>query len=298
MWEYLKFKFFTDGDFKKKKLLKQKSKAGSSSNWNTFFIGENTLAEAMAAQYNTTKEKVLDDTKQGAAVRLALGETQIINQIKEFLEENEVSLESFNNLTKCPRSKNVILVKNLPFGTKIEEIREKFAGFGELKKIILPPNGIAAIVEFIEPSEAKKAFRNVAYTKFKHVPMYLEWAPEAVFSKKEPEEKIKENVKEKDEAEEVPVHESVEGALIFVKNLNFSTNAEKLREHFSKCGNIVSATVAEKKDPKNPNSKLSMGYGFVEFSSKDSADAALRDLQFSKLDNHTLELKRSNRTTK
>lgn len=255
----------------------------------------------MAAQYKTTKDKVLDDTRQGAAVRLALGETQIINQIKEFLEENEVSLESFNNLTKCPRSKNVILVKNLPFGTKIEEIREKFSGYGELKRIILPPNGIAAIVEFIEASEAKKAFRNVAYSKFKHVPMYLEWAPEAIFSKKEPEDE-KEKVKEKDEKKEVPaapaMHESVEGAIIFVKNLNFSTDAEKLREHFTKCGNIVSATVAEKKDPKNPNSKLSMGYGFVEFSSKESADVALRDLQFSKLDNHTLELKRSNRTTK
>lgn len=279
------------GDFKKKKFGKQKSQANSSTNWNTFFIGENTLAEAMASTYKTTKENVLDDAKSGTAVRLALGETQIVNQIQEFLEENEVCLESFSNLAKCPRSKNVILIKNLPFGTKIDEIREKFANYGELKRIILPPNGIAAIVEFIEPSEARKAFKSVAYSKFKHVPMYLEWAPEGVFSKteKKKEEKV---------GEEKTPYESVDGAIVFVKNLNFSTDSNVLRVHFEKCGKIVSATVAERKDPKNPGKKLSMGYGFVEFETKEEADKALRDLQFSKLEEHTLELKRSNRSTK
>lgn len=40
-----------------------------------------------------------------------------------------------------------------------------------------------------------------------------------------------------------------------------------------------------------------MGYGFVEFSLKEEADKALKTLQFTNLDDHKIELKRSNRTT-
>jgi multiple RNA-binding domain-containing protein 1 len=36
-------------------------------------------------------------------------------------------------------------------------------------------------VEFLEPSEAKIAFTKLAYTKFKHLPLYLEWAPSDTF---------------------------------------------------------------------------------------------------------------------
>jgi multiple RNA-binding domain-containing protein 1 len=38
-----------------------------------------------------------------------------------------------------------------------------------------------AVVEFLEPSEAKTAFTKLAYTKFKHQPLYLEWAPSDTF---------------------------------------------------------------------------------------------------------------------
>lgn len=68
-------------------------------------------------------------------------------------------------------------------------------------------------------------------------------------------------------------------------------------QHFESCGEVVSAIVAEKRDPKNPTQKLSMGYGFVEFRDAESADKALKTLQFSSLDGHTIDIKRSNRTT-
>lgn len=40
-----------------------------------------------------------------------------------------------------------------------------------------------------------------------------------------------------------------------------------------------------------------MGYGFVQYIHKESADAALKDLQQSTLDGKSLELKRSDSTT-
>lgn len=101
---------------------------------------------------------------------------------------------------------------------------------------------------------------------------------------------------------------------------------------FEKCGNIRTVTIAKKKDMKNKGElfslvfsiltagvethifkhcqtsiiskwdmfsgqMLSMGYGFVEYKKKDSAQQALKQLQHSKLDGHQLELKVSNRAT-
>lgn len=78
---------------------------------------------------------------------------------------------------------------------------------------------------------------------------------------------------------------------LFVKNLNFDTTDETMRQHFESCGSVFSATVARKKDPKNPGQFLSMGYGFVQFWTKKSTLVALKDLQNSTLDGHVIELK-------
>lgn len=63
------------------------------------------------------------------------------------------------------RSKTVILVKNLPAGTPAAELQETFGRFGSLGRVLLPEGGVTAIVEFLEPLEARKAFRHLAYSK-------------------------------------------------------------------------------------------------------------------------------------
>jgi multiple RNA-binding domain-containing protein 1 len=68
-------------------------------------------------------------------------------------------------------------------------------------------------------------------------------------------------------------------------------------QHFSSIG-TCHAYVAKKKDPKRPGQLLSMGYGFVEYSSLKLLNEALKQLQHSELQGHQLELKRSERTMK
>ena len=68
-------------------------------------------------------------------------------------------------------------------------------------------------------------------------------------------------------------------------------------QHFCGCGKVVTATVARKRDAKNPGKALSMGYGFVQFRAAEAAQQALKELQHSTLDGHNLELKMSERTT-
>ncbi|XP_063911089.1 probable RNA-binding protein 19 [Zophobas morio] len=298
-------------NYKKKKQAKQKAQAGSSHNWNSLFLGHDAVAEVMADTYSTSKEKVLDSNAKGsAAVRLALGETQIVAQTRKYLEQEGVKLDTFNG-TVTKRSKTVIIVKNLPNKTEGKELRQLFEKYGLIGRIILPPSGITGLIEFMEPSEARKAFTNLAYTKFKNVPLYLEWAPEnslgapnapvsenrdnKIEGTSETELKNVDVSEEQNESNET-VEEAEPDTTLFVKNLNFQTTDEILRKHFESCGKIAYATVATKKDKSDPAKRLSMGYGFVRFMHKSAADKALKTLQQSVLDGKSLELKRSERT--
>lgn len=48
-------------------------------------------------------------------------------------------------------------------------------------QVILPPAKTIVLVEFLHSNDAKKAFKELSYRKFKHVPLYLEWAPAKLF---------------------------------------------------------------------------------------------------------------------
>lgn len=309
--------------FKQKKELKQKQLAGSSHNWNTLFMGVNAVANVLAKSYGTSKEHILDANAGGssAAVRLALGETEIILQMKEFLEKNDVCLDVFEQIPK-KRSGTVIVAKNLPANTEISDIHPLFSKFGLISRIVLPPSGVTALIEFLEPTEARSAFKKLAYSKFKDLPLYLEWAPENTFKTpgsaamkfddvpitvadkprvnvfaKKPViiEEVKPAVEE--EAEEPEDDTSPEpNTTIFLRNLNFVTREPTIRDHFRRLGAIHMIQVAMKKDPDNPQKPISLGYGFIQFKRNDSTEKALATMQFTTIEGNKVELKRSDRT--
>ncbi|CAJ1068825.1 probable RNA-binding protein 19 [Xyrichtys novacula] len=285
--------------YKRQKDAKNKSSSSSSHNWNTLFLGTSAVADAIAEKYNTTKSQVLDHESRGSvAVRMALGETQIVQETRQFLLDNGVSLDSFSQAAAA-RSTSVILVKNLPAGVSTSELEELFSPHGSLGRVLLPPSGLTAVVEFLEPTEAKRAFTRLAYSKFQHVPLYLEWAPVGVFvtGKPEPATHEKKEVEGKEnEEEEEEEEESAPGSTLFIKNLNFSTTEETLQETFSKCGKVKSCSISKKKD--KTGKLLSMGYGFVQYQTAEAAQKALRQLQHCNVDDHQLELKISERATR
>ena len=125
-----------------------------------------------------------------------------------------------------------------------------FCRHGVINRLVLPPHGLSALIDFAEAVEARSAFTKLAYTKFKNAPLYLEWAPADAFKQpfvKQEEEEVLEEVKEpvekedlaketKKEEKEDEGHE--EGATLFVKNLNFVTIDSDLKEHFESCGEV------------------------------------------------------------
>ena len=240
--------------------------------------------------------------------------------MKRFLEENDVCLDVFEKVAK-KRSSTVIIAKNLSANTTAAELQPMFAKFGVLSRLVLPPSGVTALIEFAEPYEAKAAFRKLAYSKFKDLPLYLEWAPENIFKTeaKKPMETIKQktddDVVEKpteDKKEAVTSAEKTEtfvtpadltddtpaeqNTTLFLRNLNFITREHTIREHFSHLGAIHVIQVALKKDPENPQNRISLGYGFLQFKKKATAERALNTMQFTTIEGNKVELKRSDRT--
>ena len=77
---------------------------------------------------------------------------------------------------------------------------------GVINRLVLPPHGLSALIDFAEAVEARSAFTKLAYTKFKNAPLYLEWAPADAFKKpfvkQEEEEEVLEEEKEPAEKED------------------------------------------------------------------------------------------------
>jgi len=60
-----------------------------------------------------------------------------------------------------------MLVKNLPFSTQVSELNSLFSQHGTVSRVVLTPSRALAIVEFVTPSDAKAAFKALAYKQFK-----------------------------------------------------------------------------------------------------------------------------------
>ena len=109
------------------------------------------MVENIARKYGVSKGELLDGEADDLAVRVALGETQVVAETKNALTNagvNVASLEEFasGKVDGHKRSNHILLVKNLPYGSSEGELANMFGKFGSLDKIILPPTKILALV--------------------------------------------------------------------------------------------------------------------------------------------------------
>ncbi|CAD6262345.1 unnamed protein product [Miscanthus lutarioriparius] len=259
----------------KQKRLEQKKASeisGDTRAWNSFYMRQDTVVENIARKNGISKSELLDREADDLAVRIALGETHVIAETKKFLSRSGVNVAALEELAskrneKFKRSNHVILVKNLPFNSTEEELAAMFQKHGILLCIWS------------------------GHLKTYYLLPQLRWMKE---EKNEVGERIvtKANIEQTVEgvsAEEIDP-DRVESRSVFVKNLNFKTTDESLKQHFStklKSGSLKSATV-KKHVKKGKN--VSMGFGFVEFDSVETATGVCKDLQGTVLDGHALIL--------
>ncbi|KAL0442291.1 UNVERIFIED_CONTAM: Multiple RNA-binding domain-containing protein 1 [Sesamum latifolium] len=233
--------------------------SGNTRAWNSLFMRPDTVVENIARKFGVSKSELLDRESDDLAVRIALGETQVIAETKKALSN---------------------------------------AG---LDRIVLPPTKTLALVIFLEPAEARAAFKGLAYKRYKDAPLYLEWAPGNILSQTSPvgdnkvvgEHDVKRALLEQEVEETTDADvdlDRIESRSLYVKNLNFKTSDDSVKKHFTehmKGGKILSVRV--KKHVKN-GKNVSMGFGFIEFDCVDTAVSVCRDLQGTVLDGHALIL--------
>eukprot|EP00578_Thalassiosira_sp_NH16_P019003 CAMPEP_0181093202 /NCGR_PEP_ID=MMETSP1071-20121207/9321_1 /TAXON_ID=35127 /ORGANISM="Thalassiosira sp., Strain NH16" /LENGTH=846 /DNA_ID=CAMNT_0023175423 /DNA_START=77 /DNA_END=2616 /DNA_ORIENTATION=+ len=325
-------------------LARQKEAENSSNSWSASFLRGDAVLDNLSDRLGVSKGDVLnvkDGISSGnAAVRLALGETHIISENIAFFEEHGVDVTALEAKSKkkgggsggAPkRSKTMILVKNLPGDTSLEDLTKVFHAIGgdAPQRILLPPSKTAALVEYDHATDARRAFRRLAYKKFKHVPLYLEWAPmmpDGERNKSPTVDHTKKDVPTKESSgivvkrgivEEDPSVETAGTGIsltVYVKNLNFSTNEDQLEKVFTKSGfspravkiptkaaplkkqHKPSTTPATDSSNKKETRQVSMGFGFVEFPSEEEALKAMKELQGKVVDGHALEIKLSTKS--
>ena len=246
-----------------------------------------------------SKSELLDPTSSDSAIKQAHAETNIIQETKAYFAANNVDLEAFKNKE---RGDTAILVKNFSYGTTVEDLRKLFETHGNITKLLMPPSGTIAIIEFEQAPQAKSAFGALAYRKFKDSILFLEKAPKNIFTSTSSPTYIQaggttQSVKPSaiELIENTSTESPVDSSILFVKNLNFVTSTKRMREVFLPLDGFMSARVKTKPDPKKPGEVLSMGFGFVEFQSKHQAQAALAAMNGYKLDGHELVIKASHK---
>lgn len=286
---------------KKQNLIRKKAEAASNTfNWNSLYMNQDAVNASVAERLGVSKSELLDPTSADAAVRQAIAETSIIQETKAYFAANGVDLNAFKS---HQRGDTAILVKNFPFGTNIEELRKMFEEFGTVLRVLMPPSGTIAIVQFVQPAHAKAAFARLAYRRIENSVLFLEKAPRNLFTTdptppaaaKEDRPAGVQKVSVTELLERDDEKDRLETSSLFVKNLDFKTTTEQLAETFRPLDGFVSARVKSKVDPKKPGQILSMGFGFVEFRSREQAQAALKVMDGYVLDGHALSVKASHK---
>ncbi|KAF6745615.1 rRNA primary transcript binding protein [Ephemerocybe angulata] len=293
---------------------RRKALAGKEFNWSMLYMNSDAVASSIADRMNIPKTAILNpesgESSTNPSVKLALAETHIITETKAYLESNGVVLSSF---TTKARSDTVILVKNIPYGTTEAQIRELFEPHGELARVLVPPAGTIAVVEYVRPDEAVKGFKAVAYRRLGNSIVYVERGPLGMFTEGDVEPQTSAEDRELLEKTVIRAPKGVStaegegeadgaagaqdgqdvagGSTLYVKNLSFATTQEKLVQVFSGLPSFSFARVQTKTDPKKPGARLSMGYGFVGFKDVEAARKALSSMQGFVLDGHELSVK-------
>ena len=287
------------------KKLRNKEKKENSENrefsWSGLYMNSDAVVNSIATRLKIDKNEILNsNSSSNPAVKVALAETHIINETKGFLKDQGVNMDAFSPDNKGPRLDGTLLVKNIPFGTNVQELEEMFKPFGELSRLLLPPAGTIAIVEFVLPQDARTAFKSLAYKRMGNSILYLEKAPNGLWATKNESKseiaaggpkpiEVDQNKNQTEKIDET--NEEEVASTLFIKNISFSTTESKLISTFKPLKGFKYARIQTKPDPKRPNHRLSMGYGFVGFDEDTNAKTALSSMQNFNLDGHSLQVK-------
>lgn len=286
---------------KKRLLLKRQEASKAQFSWNSLYLNKDAVLDATAAKLGISKSELVDPHSSSMAVKQALSESSMLQSIQNYFRNKGIDLAAFDTRETTDK---VILVKNLPFNTQVHEIASLFHQCGEIERLLMPPEGAVAIIQFKSSSAGQNAFTTLAYRRLGNSILYLQKAPLAVLKELESKNVASESLataqpveilSAADVLEVAPETEELDAAprSLYVKNLSFSTSVDGLSALFKPLDGFVGAQIKTRPDAKHPGRVLSMGYGFIEFRTGKQALVASKSMTGAVLDGHKLEIKLS-----
>ena len=279
---------------------KHKQRSSTDGVSNAAFTSADAVVDSVAASNSVSSRDILDVSKKGGdlAVRLAITETKVIGDNRDYFVQHGVHMEALESaLAKTKhasaRSTTTILIKNLPHSSNYDDLERMFTSYGAIASFLVPPSKTVALVDYIEPSEARNAFKGLAYRRYQHTPLYLEWAPLGVIGaqgSRKRESKVDKKSTLQDELEGKEEGEEQGTNTLYVSNVDFASSKEDVIAHLDTCkaGNqegLRSVVIPPPKDGKGPSS----GYCFLEYASAAHARRALEAVHRSKMGVRALE---------
>ncbi|XP_008778836.2 polyadenylate-binding protein 7-like [Phoenix dactylifera] len=162
-----------------------------------------------------------------------------------------------------------LYMKNLDDDITVELIQLKFSEFGKIKNVVIAKDAEGnskgfGFVNFENPDNARRAMEAMNGAQLASKTLYVGRA-----QKKEERQEILRHLFE--EKREKQLRKNM-ASNVYVKNIDDDVDEYALREHFSQCGNILSAKVMH--DDKG----ISKGFGFVCYSKPEEASKAVNTL--------------------
>ncbi|WCJ17739.1 Polyadenylate-binding protein 8 [Euphorbia peplus] len=164
---------------------------------------------------------------------------------------------------------NNVFVKNLAEVTTEEDLSKSFGEFGPITSIVVMRDGDGksrcfGFVNFENADDAARAVDALNGKKVDDKEWYVGKAQKKSERENELKSRFEQSMKE--------AADKLQGANLYIKNLDDSIGDDQLKELFSACGTITSCKVM--RDP----SGISRGSGFVAFSTPEEASRALMEM--------------------
>lgn len=237
---------------------------------NPLIMDKNTIADAIAERIGVTKADVLNPESDNVMARLAIAESQLVEETKQLFAQHGIDVDALQNGYKQDKttenSNTVLIIKNLRYETTEEELRGILASKGTLVRFVLAPTHTVAIVEYARPSDARKAFNSLNYWSLHETPIYMQWAPAGVTTNEGDGSDERKSRRPKVE---------IKTTTLIVKNLPFSvTKKSEIAEAFKHVGNIKAIRLTKKR-----NEQGHRGFCFIDFTTRQAAQAAYDAMQ-------------------
>lgn len=244
--------------------------------YNPVFFNFSAVLGVASKEKRVSKRDILKDKGIGIGGKIALLESELIENTRKFLKDEEIAEECTCSKAPCVCmfiSKKSILIKNIPYGTKEGEIKQHFKKY---TRAVFSPSKTLVILEYSSKSDAQTELKSNNFSKIRDHPIYIEYLKitkerynrEIAGIPFVVSEAIKEEKEEKKEKEEQNVFK------VILKNIPFQADRPEISELLTGLiGKDYILRIPKKADGTH------RGFCFVEVSHNEIAQTILHKLK-------------------